>query len=177
MPVIARDPDSEKLAESRHRKFIPAPQGMHVARCVDVILMKDVVKEFPGKPARVVDEVKLVWQIAEHITAGKRFVISRKFTLSLHKKSALRAFMTAWRGCAFTDAELSGFDLERLLGAACLLQILHSPGREEGDVFARVLSATRMPKLMDELEPDAMYVRVQNRPGTVIGASVEAQAA
>jgi hypothetical protein len=135
--ITARDPEVVK------RKFTPAPEGIFPGRCVDVLLFKDVVKSYPGSAPKTVDEVKLIWQLGEkNEMTGKRFLISRKFTLSLHKKSTLRAFLTAWRGQAFTADELSGFDIEVLVGVACLVQIIHTPGREEGDVFANVSSVT-----------------------------------
>ena len=54
------------------------------------------------------------------------FVIERQFTKSLHEKSALRPFLDNWRGKALTDEECQAFDLSKLLGASCLLSIVHN---------------------------------------------------
>ena len=164
MTITARDPEAARPVEVVKRKWIPAPEGIWPARCVDVLLLKDVVKNYAGSPSKTVDEVKLVWQISErNEMSGKRFLTSRKFTLSLHKKSTLRGFLTSWRGQAFTAEELAGFDIEVLVGVNCLLQVIHTPGREKGDVYATVVSATRTRHLLDNLEPDLTYIRIRDR--------------
>ena len=64
---------------------------------------------------------------------GKPFLVRRRYTASLHEKSALRKDLESWRGRAFTNVELDGFK--------------HQPGWKElpTDAFAdrvRVAIAT-----------------------------------
>ena len=56
---------------------------------------------------------------------GKPFLISRRYSLSLHEKSSLRRDLESWRGRAFTQEELRGFDLEVLIGVGCLVSVVH----------------------------------------------------
>ena len=59
-------------------------------------------------------------------------------TASLSEKSALRQFIVSWRGRPLTSNELdAGFDLEKLIGANCQLQIIHQLGRD-GKTYANI---------------------------------------
>ncbi|MHA1379626.1 MAG: hypothetical protein ACTSRG_14730 [Candidatus Helarchaeota archaeon] len=46
--------------------------------------------------------------------------------MSLHAKATMRKFLESWRGKKFTKEELEGFDLQKILGKPCQLQIIHS---------------------------------------------------
>jgi hypothetical protein len=56
----------------------------------------------------------------------KPMVCGKFYTLSLHEKANLRKDTENWRGKRFTEAELKGFDLKQLLGAPCMIQIVHN---------------------------------------------------
>jgi len=80
-----------------------------------------------GSSAR---KVMLSWEIPDCTidVDGKPMprMISKDFTLSIKERSALKPFLEAWRGRAFTEEELSGFDLRAVLGAPCQMQIIHN---------------------------------------------------
>ena len=50
--------------------------------------------------------------------------ISKFYTLSLHEKSNLGIDLTSWRGRAFTEKEKQGFDITKLLGVPCMLNVI-----------------------------------------------------
>ena len=52
--------------------------------------------------------------------------VSRIYTFSLGKKANLRKDLEAWRGRPFTQEELAGFDIAKVLGTACQLSIVHT---------------------------------------------------
>jgi hypothetical protein len=79
----------------------------------------------------------------------------------------LRAALESWRGKPFADAELVAFDLEGLLGAACLLNIVHS--NRDGSVFANVASLMKLPKNMAAPTPRD-YTRMCDRPSVLADA-------
>ncbi|MCL1855872.1 MAG: hypothetical protein FWF86_09075, partial [Clostridia bacterium] len=56
----------------------------------------------------------------------------------------LRKMLQSWRGAAFTAEELQGFDLKKLLGAGCQLQLIHKTN--ERGVFAVVENIMALPK-------------------------------
>ena len=88
----------------------------------------------------------LSWELAELRADDTPFLVSRRFGLSLHEKSALRGFLQAWRGRPFTAEELAGFDLRRLLNAPCLLNIMHAS--RNGKDYANIASVSPLPKGM-----------------------------
>jgi hypothetical protein len=67
----------------------------------------------------------------------------------MNEKANLRAFLTSWRGKAFTEEEAKDFDVAKLIGAPCLLNIIHKQGRKDpSKVFDEISSATPIPKGM-----------------------------
>ena len=142
MPIIATAGDS--------KSFTPAPQGTHQAVCVDVIDLGMVAGSYQGKP-NVRHKIDVAWQIDETRDDGKRFVVYKRYTLSLGDKARLRADLESWRGRAFTDAELRGFDVETVKGANCLINIAHNT---KGDkTYANVVSVMPLIKGMAKLLP------------------------
>jgi hypothetical protein len=140
--------------------FTPAPAGTHAAVCVDVVDLGVVETNWQGKVTRK-HKVSIVWQIDEDRDDGKPFAVRKRYTLSLHEKAALRKDLESWRGRAFTEEELQGFDLENLLRIGCLLNIIHAS--KDGQTYSNVASIMKLPKGMQAPEPRD-YVRVCDRP-------------
>jgi hypothetical protein len=106
--------------------------------------------------------VRLVWQIEErNPDTSKPFEIRRDFGLSLSEKSHLRPFLEAWRGKKFVKDELDGFDLEKLLGANCQIQIIQNL-TEEGRIYSNVQAVVPMGRGATKLRPTD-YVRQKDR--------------
>lgn len=125
------------------------PSGPHAARCCAVIDLGSQESSFDGKP-RLQRKVLLTWELAEQRADGMPFKVSRRFGLSLHENSALRGFIESWRGRPFTPDELKGFDLRRLLGQPCLLNLAHV--ERAGRQYANILSISPLPRGMSAPE-------------------------
>ena len=137
------------LTENQTTNYSPAPQGTHPARCCALIDMGTSESTFEGQ-ARTRRRVRITFEIAdpELITAsGERFQISRTFTQSLNERGALRPFLEAWRGRAFTAQELAGFDLKSVLTAAGLASVVHET-RADGRTFANIKTVSKPPRGM-----------------------------
>lgn len=149
MSIIARAPES---------KFTPAPEGLHQAVCVDV---HDIGLQKTNWGEK--HKVMLAWQIdAVDPDTGKRFDVRAHYTLSLGEKSYLRRDLECWRGRKFTEEELDGFDLEKLLGVNCQLQIVHNLA-DEGKTYANVQAIVPFnAKIGPKLAPKD-YVRMKDR--------------
>lgn len=127
--------------------FTPAPEGTHLARCVRVVDMgtQPGSQMYPTPKHRV----QFVWELPHEQTEyeGKTepsFVIKR-YTMSLHEKASLRHDLESWRGRQFTADELSGFELKKVLGAPCMISIVHSDDHK----YANIKAVTACPKGMD----------------------------
>jgi len=113
--------------------YATPPEGLHQAVCVDVVDLGDQDTPWGSKP-----KIEIRWQLDEvNPETGKRFEIRNRYTNSLHEKAALRQTLETWRGKKFTAQELKGWDLEKLLGVNCQVQVVHKPG-DEGRVWANV---------------------------------------
>jgi hypothetical protein len=64
--------------------------------------------------------------IEEGDFAGQPYAVSKFYTASLGEKANLRKDLEAWRGRAFTEQELMGFDVKAILGKSCMLSIIHN---------------------------------------------------
>jgi hypothetical protein len=106
MAIIATAGDS--------KLYTPAPVGAHQAVCVDVIDKGIVEVTYAGKTKKQ-HKISLAWQIDETRDDGKRFLVYKRYTLSLNEKATLRKDLESWRGKAFTRDEEMGFDVEQVL--------------------------------------------------------------
>jgi hypothetical protein len=119
------------------REFPKHPEGVFQAVCCDVVDLGIEKVVFDGKE-KMQPKIRLYFQTEEFEPDGqKKFIVAKRFTASLSEKSALRQFLTAWRGRAFTKDELTSFDLETLVGANCQLQVVHQLGRD-GEIYANI---------------------------------------
>jgi hypothetical protein len=153
MPIIATAGDSKTYA--------PAPAGVHQAVCVDVVDMGLLEVTFNGK-TKTQHKVRLVWQIDElDPERAERFIVHRRYTLSLHEKANLRKDLESWRGKAFTDDELKGFDLEdKLLGKNAFVNVVHV--EKDGKIYANLAAVMPLKKGTPKIEPQK-YIRVKDR--------------
>lgn len=70
---------------------------------------------------------------------------SKLYTASLNDKATLRKHLDAWRGRPFTEEELAAFDLKSIVGAPCLITVIHNSG-SNGNTYANLASIASLPK-------------------------------
>jgi hypothetical protein len=147
------------IAKSSGGDFTPAPEGLWPAVCVDVV-DKGMVESSKYKPRHMV-QLRWVLDAEPKLESGQPHMAVRSFGLSLGEKSALRPFLEAWRGKKFTTEELEGFDLEKLIGANCQVQIIHagSNGKTYGNIQAVVPAARGVAKMTIPAD----YIRQEER--------------
>lgn len=146
------------IVKDTKKEYTPAPEGLHQAVCIDVVDL-GIQKTQYGDQVKI--EVR--WVIEEvDPKSGKQHMVLRRFTPSLHKKANLRGVLESWRGRKFTDEELKGFDIEKLIGANCQLQVCHNMS-SEGDTYANVQAVVPMHKNAAKMAVPEDYVRVALR--------------
>jgi len=123
-----------------------------------VIDLGTQTSEFQGKQKKA-RKVMLAWELFGEdeegvplkMDDGRPLSISKRYTLSLSEKASLRADLEAWRGRAFTEDELQGFDLKALLGIYGLVNVTHT---QKGDkTYSNVAGISPLPKAMREHRP------------------------
>jgi hypothetical protein len=130
---------------------------MQQAVCCDVVDKGVMDTGFGPK-----HKIDVRWQAEEKMPSGKPYLIVKRYTLSLNEKATLRKDLESWRGKAFTQDELEGFDVEKLIGANALLNIVHNVGKK-GGTFANVAAVAPLVKGMAKIAVSADYVRVKDQ--------------
>jgi hypothetical protein len=116
------------VSENSGSTFKSAPAGTHVARCIRLIDIGTQHGEYQGKPT-VRRQIIVMWELPNELMEdGKPYIASKFYTASLSEKATLRKDLEAWRGRAFSNEELAGFDLKNILKAPCMLSIVEKDG-------------------------------------------------
>jgi hypothetical protein len=143
---------------STQKELIPA--GNYVARCYQMIEIGTVREDIMGE-TKVLKKVRIGWELPEEKRVFNEdkgpqpLVISKEYTLSMHEKSTLRSDLKSWRGKDFTDEEAKSFDITKLIGAACMINIIHKPGKSDpSKTYQSISGITGVPKSM--IIPDAI---------------------
>lgn len=131
-------------ASAKGGTFKQAPTGSHIARAIWIIDLGTQYNEMYEQHRR---QVLLSWELPNETLeiegVEKPFTISKFYTVSLHEKAALRHDLEAWRGRAFTDDELAGFDVKNVLTKPCMVSVVEKNGK------SKVSSVSAVPKGME----------------------------
>lgn len=136
---------------SVQRELIPS--GNYIARCYQMIEIGTVSEFIMGKQVTL-KKVRIGWELPTETRIFKPengeqpLVISKEYTLSMNEKSNLRKDLKSWRGKDFTDDEARSFDITKLLGAPCMLNIIHKPSKDQSRVYEEIAGITSIPKGM-----------------------------
>lgn len=134
-------------AKNTDKDFPKTPAGTHVARCYQVIDLGHQ-KIVWNNQEKWQPKILLSWELLgdEKMQDGRPFSVSSRYTLSLSEKSALRPMLEAWRGKPFSKEEAEGFDVAKVLGAYCMLNVVHN---HVGDkTYTNVAAVMALPKTM-----------------------------
>lgn len=141
MPII-------KQTEST---FLPVPAGTHVSRCYSMVSIGTQKSLNPQYTPKF--QVILFFEIpGETITVGgetRPMVISEWLNCylgSATKPSKTRTLIESWRGRPFSEQELAGFNIANVVGAPCLLNVMHEV--KAGKSREKIASITPLPKGM-----------------------------
>lgn len=144
MPITAKKTGGE---------FEKLPAGTIQAICVNVIDLGIEQYSYQGEE-KSSHKIIVLWECDKRYEqgewSGKRFLISKKYTLSLNEKANLRKDLESWRGRAFTEDELNGFDVEKLVNASCLLGIVHNQANN-GNIYANISAVSPLMANMNPL--------------------------
>jgi hypothetical protein len=136
--------------------FERIPTGMQPGVCAKIF---DLGMQ-PGFSGDMKRKIVILFELAERKTkgdwAGKRHVISKTYNFTLgspEKPSNLRKDLISWRGREFTFEEASGFDIEKILGINCTLNIIEKV-KADGRKFSEVSSVLPLMKGAEVLTPE-----------------------
>ena len=59
----------------------------------------------------------------------------------------MRKFLASWRGKDFNENEAKNFDITKLIGAACMLNVIHKASKKDATtIYANIGSISPVPK-------------------------------
>lgn len=137
MPIIASDSG---------KSFELCPTGVQRAICSFVVDIGLQETTFGTK-----HQVVIVWELESKKQDGSPFTMSRYYNLSLNEKATLRHDLESWRGRAFTEEEVKGFDLEKLKEAPALMNIIESK-KQDGNVTRKIGAIMPLPKGTEKIQ-------------------------
>jgi hypothetical protein len=133
------------------RELIPA--GNYVARCYQMLHIGTIEELILGEK-KILNKVRIGWELPtetkvfDEAKGEQLYVISKEFTLSLNEKANLRKLLASWRGKDFSEDDARSFDITKLLGVPCMLNIIHKPSKDGTKTYQEVGSVSPMPKGM-----------------------------
>ena len=148
--------------------FKRVPPGAYIGRCYSLIDLGTQTSngQFGEKLAH---KIRIGWELFGEDENGEPLTInidgrempltiSKSYTVSLHEKSALRRDLAAWRGKDFTDEEAKGFDVSKLMGAYCMVNVTQS--ESNGKTYSNVAGLTPLPGALKNAKPAPVHAPV-----------------
>lgn len=144
------------------------PQGVFIGRCYSLIDLgtQTTTGQFGTKAQH---KIRIGWELFGEDDTGAPLTveidgqempmtISKSYTVSLHEKAGLRRDLAAWRGRDFTDEEAAAFDVSKLLGAYCMINVTES--ESNGKTYSNVGGITPLPGVIKNNKPPAIHDNV-----------------
>lgn len=127
----------------------PIPEGTYLGVCN---MLVDLGVQYNETYKNASRKILIGWEIPEETFTvdgeEKPRVLSKRYTASLDERATLRQDLAAWRGRDFTQEELAAFDLRNIVGASCLINVIHK--ESNGKTYANISSIMALPKGMQK---------------------------
>lgn len=145
-----------------------APVGNHIARCYQVV---DLGMQDSPKYGNASHKLRFTWELCEETRdfgKGKPEPYSVSMTVNFFfgRNSNFTKLLEGWKGGTFTDAELDNFELKKLVGKACMINIVHTQSGDQE--YANVASVSPVPAKWKDRVPamhnPPLYFEVEMGP-------------
>ena len=155
-------------SDSGGGNFKRVPAGVFIGRCYSLIDLGTQLSsgQFGEK---LQHKIRIGWELFGEDENGAPLTvdvdgrempmtISKSYTVSLHEKAGLRKDLAAWRGRDFTDEEAKGFDVSKLIGAYCMVNVTTS--ETNGKTYSNVAGLTPLPGALKNNKPAPVHAHV-----------------
>lgn len=149
--------------------FKRVPAGAYIGRCFSLIDLGTQLStgQFGEKMQH---KIRIGWELFGEDESGNPLTIevdgrdmpltiSKSYTVSLHEKASLRKDLASWRGKDFTDDEAKAFDVSRLLGAYCMVNVTES--EYNGKTYSNVAGLTPIPGALKNAKPLPVHENIK----------------
>jgi len=145
--------------------FKRVPPGAYIGRCYSLIDLGTQLTtgQFGTKEQH---KLRIGWELFGDDDDGNPLTIdvegktmpltiSKSYTLSLHEKAGLRRDLAAWRGRDFSEEEAKAFDVSKLIGAYCMVNVTTSD--TNGKTYSNVAGLTPLPGALRNAKPAPVH--------------------
>jgi hypothetical protein len=156
-------------SDSGGGNFKRVPAGAYIGRCYSLIdLGTQLTSGQYGE--KMQHKLRIAWELFGEDENGNPLTvevdghempmtISKSYTVSLHEKSGLRKDLAAWRGKDFTDEEAKAFDVSKLIGAYCMVNVTTS--ESNGKTYSNVAGLTPLPGALKNAKPEPVHANMK----------------
>ena len=148
--------------------FKRVPAGVYIGRCYSLVdLGTQTTNGQYGEKHQ--HKIRVAWELFGEDENGQPLTIdvdgkempmtiSKSYTVSLNEKAGLRKDLSAWRGRDFTDEEAKAFDVSKLIGAYCMVNVTTS--ENNGKTYSNVGGLTPLPSALKNAKPAPVHGHV-----------------
>jgi hypothetical protein len=152
-------------SDSGGGNFKRVPAGAYIGRCYSLIdLGTQLSSGQYGE--KMQHKIRIAWELFGDDENGNPLIvevegkdmpmtISKSYTVSLHEKAGLRKDLAAWRGRDFTDDEAKAFDVSKLVGVYCMVNVTTS--ETNGKTYSNVAGLTPLPGALKNSKPEPVH--------------------
>ena len=152
-------------SDSGGSNFKRVPSGAFIGRCYSLIDLGTQHSEGQYGP-KDQHKIQIGWELfgedddgqpltVEYEGKTMPMTIKKSYTVSLHEKSGLRRDLASWRGRDFTDEEAKAFDISKLMGAYCMVNVTTS--ENNGKTYSNVAGLTKLPTALKDAKPAPVH--------------------
>ena len=155
-------------SDSGGGNFKRVPAGVFIGRCYSLIDLGTQLStgQYGDK---LQHKIRIGWELFGEDENGESLTvdvdgrdmpmtISKSYTVSLHEKAGLRKDLAAWRGRDFTDEEAKAFDVSKLMGVYCMVNVTTS--ETNGKTYSNVAGLTPLPGALKNAKPAPVHEHV-----------------
>lgn len=119
------------LKDAKKTSMAIPPVGSHPARCFAIVDLGSHT-ENGNYGVTTNRKIRFSWELPDELhvfdekLGPQPFAVHRLLNFVIAPKSNFQKMLESWRGVAFTEAELDNFEVKRVLGAPCMLTVVHT---------------------------------------------------
>jgi hypothetical protein len=147
-----------------------APIGNHIARCYQLV---DLGTQDDARYGNASHKLRIAWELCEEFAdfgKGKKEPYSVSMTVNFFfgRNSNFTKVLEGWKGGTFSEAELDNFELRKLVGKACMVNVVHATSGDRD--YANVASVSPVPAKWKDRVPamhnPPVYFEVEMGPSS-----------
>ena len=129
--------------------------GEHIGVCYKIIDAGTREETWKDNPPKKRKSIFVTWEVpSQPLADGRPFSISKKYTASLNENATLYKDLVTWRGRPFSNEDLKGFDVSKMVGAPAMLHVEHT---DEGRARIKAIFKPDNFKITETVNPPVIF--------------------